>query len=367
MPISPERQKLYPGGSIRSVTWIREFRAPVLERAGNRCEGTPQRPTCRAENGKPHPDTLAIVVLTIAHMDQDVGNNAWENLRALCQLCHNRWDQESRTRNAISTRRRKLGHGTLDLFACEAVGDDVEEPAVEAAPEPAPRKTPANAERLKARIAGLRAKTTAAGCTEAEATAAAEMAARLMAEHGLSEAEMVMTDASVAEPSSRANWRTDLASSIAVCTNTALILTGASVLFIGRAPGPDIAAYLQDLCVRAVERERRAFQASAFYRARRKAKTRRAASSDFTDAMVLRLRQRLHDLFRDQADEAAAAEARRHLASRFPNTTTTARSDRDPRFDDAAWAGLAAGSNTRLDPGISTGQAAPKHLAAPTA
>lgn len=367
MPISPERQKLYPGGSIRSVVWIRDFREPVLERAGNRCEGTPQRPNCRAENGKQHPDTLSIVVLTVAHMDQDIGNNAWENLRALCQLCHNRWDQESRTKNAIATRRRKLGEGNLDLFSCVALGEDVEETAPEPPPSSPRQKATSSTERLKARIAALRAKTTAAGCTEAEASAAAETAARLMAEHGLSEAEMVMTDASVAEPSSRANWRTDLAASIAVCTNTALILTGKSVLFIGRAPGPDIATYLQDVCVRAVERERRAFQDSAFYRARRKAKTRRAASSDFTDAMVLRLRQRLHDLFRDQADEAAAAEARRHLASRFPNTKTTARSDRDPRFDDAAWAGLAAGSNTRLDPGISSGQAAPKRLAAPAA
>lgn len=120
MPISPERQKLYPGGSIRSVIWIREYREPVLRRAGNRCEGTPQRPSCRAENGAPHPDTGSIVVLTVAHMDQDPGNNDPSNLAALCQLCHNRWDQEARTRHATATRARKLGECTLDLFACEA-------------------------------------------------------------------------------------------------------------------------------------------------------------------------------------------------------------------------------------------------------
>ncbi|WP_204272270.1 hypothetical protein, partial [Enterobacter hormaechei] len=79
----------YPGGSIRSVEWRREVRAPVLARAGNRCEGTPQHPSCRAENGKPHPDTGSIVVLTVAHMDQDVVDHSDKNLRALCQRCHN--------------------------------------------------------------------------------------------------------------------------------------------------------------------------------------------------------------------------------------------------------------------------------------
>jgi len=56
MPISAERMKRYPGGSIRSKEW-REFRASIIGRAGNRCEGTPQFPECRAENGQPHPET----------------------------------------------------------------------------------------------------------------------------------------------------------------------------------------------------------------------------------------------------------------------------------------------------------------------
>lgn len=119
MPISRERQKLYPGGSIRSIAWKRGVRAPILKRAGRRCEGTPQRPDCRARDGERHPDTGSIVVLTVAHLDQDPSNNDPANLAALCQLCHNRWDQASRTRNAIATRARKLGEGTLDLFACE--------------------------------------------------------------------------------------------------------------------------------------------------------------------------------------------------------------------------------------------------------
>lgn len=52
MPISPGKMKLYPGGGTHSKEW-KVFRASIIDRAGNRCEGTPQHPECRAENGKP--------------------------------------------------------------------------------------------------------------------------------------------------------------------------------------------------------------------------------------------------------------------------------------------------------------------------
>lgn len=106
MPISAERMKNYPGGSIRSPEWL-EFRAQLLERAGNCCEGTPQHPECRAENGKPHPETGGKVVLTIAHMDHDETHMDEDRCRALCQRCHNRWDAPHRKVNAARTRRRK--------------------------------------------------------------------------------------------------------------------------------------------------------------------------------------------------------------------------------------------------------------------
>ena len=39
---------------------------------------------------------IITVVLTVAHLDHDVKNNDMDNLRALCQRCHNRWDKEHR-------------------------------------------------------------------------------------------------------------------------------------------------------------------------------------------------------------------------------------------------------------------------------
>ena len=116
MPISPERMKLYPGGSIRSPEW-REIRTMILQRAANCCEGTPTFPACRAPNGESHPETGSKVVLTIAHMDHDEGNSDWSNLRALCQRCHNCWDAPKRRINAAITRHRKVGQE--DLFGPE--------------------------------------------------------------------------------------------------------------------------------------------------------------------------------------------------------------------------------------------------------
>lgn len=101
MPISPEKMARYPGGSIRSKEWL-AFRASLLERAGHRCEGTPQHPACRAENYTPHPETGGRVVLTIAHMDHDESHADPARCRALCQRCHNAWDVAHRLANRRS-------------------------------------------------------------------------------------------------------------------------------------------------------------------------------------------------------------------------------------------------------------------------
>jgi hypothetical protein len=105
-PISADKMKRYPGGSIRSKEWL-EFRAFIIDRAGDCCEGTPQHPGCRARNGKPHPETGGRVVLTIAHMDHDETHADPDRCRALCQRCHNKWDAPHRKSNAARTRRMK--------------------------------------------------------------------------------------------------------------------------------------------------------------------------------------------------------------------------------------------------------------------
>lgn len=87
MPIRPENKSRYP------KNW-KEIRASILQRAGNRCE------FCGVEN---HTMRLnlktgkyAKIVLTIAHLSHIPEDCRPENLRALCQKCHNSYDAEHR-------------------------------------------------------------------------------------------------------------------------------------------------------------------------------------------------------------------------------------------------------------------------------
>ncbi len=86
MPIKPENKLRYP------KNWLTEIRPAILERAGNKCEGSPLYPDCRVGNYKPHPVTGSKVILTIAHLDHTPENCNPENLRAWCQRCHCTFD-----------------------------------------------------------------------------------------------------------------------------------------------------------------------------------------------------------------------------------------------------------------------------------
>lgn len=107
MPIKPENRSLYPRNWQAISRHIRKVRA--MGRC--ECEGEcgishvkvcdqtgsilyDQR--CNARNSQPHPITGSQVVLTVAHLDHDPTNNKHDNLRAMCQRCHNRYDAEHR-------------------------------------------------------------------------------------------------------------------------------------------------------------------------------------------------------------------------------------------------------------------------------
>lgn len=91
----------------------REIRARVLARAGNKCEGSPAYPDCRAANYQPHPVTGSRVVLTVAHLDHDTTRSHLENLRCWCQRCHLTYDAQQHARNARNTRRNRRAVGDL--------------------------------------------------------------------------------------------------------------------------------------------------------------------------------------------------------------------------------------------------------------
>lgn len=104
MPIRPENRDRYP------PDWPQISRRIRQERAQGKCEVE----GCGAENGQPHPITGSKVVLTVAHLDHQPENCSDDNLRAMCQRCHLRYDAEHHRRTAWNTRRARLAAG--DLF-----------------------------------------------------------------------------------------------------------------------------------------------------------------------------------------------------------------------------------------------------------
>ena len=102
MPIRPENRARYPKDWKAISAHIR------FERARNRCEACGV-----AVNGLPHPDTGSKVILTVAHLDHQPENCTYDNLRAMCQRCHNIYDGPMR-RDGIRRRHfAALGQGEL--------------------------------------------------------------------------------------------------------------------------------------------------------------------------------------------------------------------------------------------------------------
>ena len=113
MPVRPENKKRYPADWRAISSRIRH------ERAGGRCEchgechgGHDGR--CAALNGQPHPITGSRVVLTVAHLDHVPENCADDNLKAMCQRCHNNYDAGERRRGVQERQRAQAAVG--DLF-----------------------------------------------------------------------------------------------------------------------------------------------------------------------------------------------------------------------------------------------------------
>ncbi len=107
MPIRKSQRQRYPRD------WPKVSRFIRFERAGGRCECTGQCGTvhqasrCTARHDEPHPITGSKVVLTVAHLDHRPENCAPDNLLAMCQRCHLRYDAAEHAYNAAQTRQRK--------------------------------------------------------------------------------------------------------------------------------------------------------------------------------------------------------------------------------------------------------------------
>ena len=112
MPIRPENKARYPKDWKEISLRIRQCRAKW------RCEQIVDGKRCGARHRKPHPITGATVILTVAHLDHTPENCGDENLKAMCQRCHNRYDAPIRRRGIQERSKKKCATG--DLFGAAA-------------------------------------------------------------------------------------------------------------------------------------------------------------------------------------------------------------------------------------------------------
>lgn len=93
-PIRKSERKRYPPNWPAISRFIRN------ERAGGRCECVGEcglhttTGRCTERNGQPAKWAKGKVVLTTAHLDHTPENVDHDNLRALCNRCHLRYDRE---------------------------------------------------------------------------------------------------------------------------------------------------------------------------------------------------------------------------------------------------------------------------------
>jgi hypothetical protein len=107
VPIKPENKARYPRN------WA-EIRAHIMERSGGRCEcegecGQQHHGRCLERHGRAAYSFRGKVVITIAHLDHTPENCDDDNLRAMCQRCHNRYDSDHRAQTRRATRDGKSG------------------------------------------------------------------------------------------------------------------------------------------------------------------------------------------------------------------------------------------------------------------
>lgn len=90
--------------------------AAIRFRSGGQCEcegecglhkTNPGPRRCIERNGQPAKWAKGKIVLTTAHLNHDPMDCRPENLKALCQRCHLRYDVDHHKKNSAATRREK--------------------------------------------------------------------------------------------------------------------------------------------------------------------------------------------------------------------------------------------------------------------
>jgi len=114
MPIKEENKAKYPDNWKEISNYIR------FERAGGRCECIGEcglhttTGRCIERHSTEAQYAKGRIILTVAHLNHIESDCREENLKAMCNSCHLRYDSEHHQLNAAKTRRKKKA--IADLF-----------------------------------------------------------------------------------------------------------------------------------------------------------------------------------------------------------------------------------------------------------
>ena len=114
MPIRPENRKRYPRNWKAISAHIRSVRAKGRCECTGEC-GLHHDARCVELNGKPAQFAKGRVVLTVAHLDHTPENCEPENLLAMCQRCHLKYDAGHHAETRRMEKARRSGQLSLSL------------------------------------------------------------------------------------------------------------------------------------------------------------------------------------------------------------------------------------------------------------
>jgi len=86
---------------IKNYTLVRVFRSGIRQTIDEYFTAKDANSVCASYNKglDLKISKYIVVVLTVAHLDHNIENNDYQNLKALCQKCHNRHDIKDSSKN----------------------------------------------------------------------------------------------------------------------------------------------------------------------------------------------------------------------------------------------------------------------------
>ncbi|WP_431282692.1 DUF7168 domain-containing protein [Humitalea sp. 24SJ18S-53] len=165
---------------------------------------------------------------------------------------------------------------------------------------------------IKARIRALGARTTARGCTEAEALAAAEKMLELMRQHRLTDDQVACGEAEVSLGRMRrapgdSIWLLVASACHCIAYTRRSFARPIRVVYVGRLPWPEVAEWMHGVVAGAMARANRDFLKTPGYRARRTRRTRNLARAHFAAGMAEGLAYKLAGLIGQDGAKAERA------------------------------------------------------------